>query len=343
MVEARQKPPTMKDVANLAKVSIQTISAVINGKPGISQVTTDRVLAAIEELGYRPFSIGRSLRTHSTLTIALVVSDITNPFFSKMASIAEDYAHASGYNLILFNTHNDLDRENDYIYGAKERWIDGILFISTKDNVTGVDVLINAGIPIVFIDRIPDNFNGPWISLDNNKTGRLAGEYLANLGHLNMAHINGPLDLRLSRERYEGFKSVLAERGLPEPYCVSGDDRWSGESGYKAMKELLTRVPRPTAVFAANDRLAIGGMRAIAEAGLRIPDDISLVGVDDIEFAAYVNPPLTTIRQPLEDVATLGIKNLLDILKGNEPDVLHIVLEPSLKIRGSTAEPPFNK
>ena len=339
MARAKQKLPTMKDVAKAASVSIQTVSAVINHKPGISQETTARVQAVIEELGYRPFSVARSLRTHSTRTIALIVSDITNPFFSKMASIAEDYAHASGYNLILFNTHSDFDRENEYLIRAKDRWIDGILFISTSDTVKGLDVLKNAGIPIVFIDRIPDDFDGPWISLDNMKTGYLVGEYLANLGHTHMAHINGPLDLRLSRERLEGFKTALKEHGLPDPVCASSDDRWSSESGYCAMIEILKSNPRPTAVFAANDRLAIGSMRAIAEAGLCIPEDISLVGVDDIEAAAYVNPPLTTIRQPLEDVATLGIKNLLDILKCQEPEVSHVILEPNLKVRGSTAKP----
>ncbi|MCC7209390.1 MAG: LacI family DNA-binding transcriptional regulator [Anaerolineae bacterium] len=335
--------PTMKDVARLAGVSVQTVSVVINNKPDIAPDTRERILSAIDKLGYRPLAIARSLRTGSTRSIALVVSDITNPFFAKMASTVEDYAHRSGYNLILYNTHSDLEREKKYMESATQRWIDGLLFVSTQDSMGGLDTLRAAGIPTVAVDRIPDHYDGPSVILDNLSTGRLVAEHLLELGHRHFAHISGPLDLRLSRERLESFQNAIAARGIDPGIYAVGDDSWSCESGYHAMRTLLDARPRPRAVFASNDRLAIGAMRAILEAGLRIPDDVSVVGVDDIEFAAYQTPPLTTVRQSLTDVATLGIKILLGILRGETPAQTQAVFEPMLVVRQSTASPVMGK
>jgi len=335
----RQRRPTMKDVAQLAGVSVQTVSVVVNNKLVVSEETRDRVLSAIKQLGYRPYSVARSLRTGTTLSIALVVSDITNPFFATMASTVEDYARASGYSLILYNTHSDLAREKDYIQMAIQRGIDGLLFVATKDEMHGLAALEKANIPVVAIDRIPDDYTGPAVTLDNIKTGQLVAEHLLNLQHVRFAHISGPLDLRLSRERMAGFREMIEARGLDPGPAIAGDDDWSCESGYRAMRELLQTNPLPTAVFAANDRMAIGAIRAITEIGLRIPQDISVVGVDDIELAAYQPTPLTTVRQSLVDIATLGIKILLDILAGEESIQTRIVCEPHLIVRESTAPP----
>ncbi len=332
--------PTMKDVARLAGVSVQTVSVVVNNRPEIAPDTRDRILAAIDQLGYRPFFVARSLRTGLTRNIALVVSDITNPFFANMANTVEDYAHASGYNLILYNTHSDVQREKNYLQVASQRWIDGLLFVSTKDEIHGLETLQSAGIPVVAVDRIPDNYDGPWVILDNLKTGQLVANHLLDLGHRHLAHISGPLDLRLSRERLQGFQEVIAARGLEPGLSAVGDDSWSCESGYVAMRSLLQARPRPTAVFASNDRLAIGAMRAAIESGLRIPQDLSIVGVDNIEFAAYQSPPLTTVHQSLMSVATLGIKILLSILTGETPVQTQVVFEPTLIVRGSTTRAP---
>jgi LacI family repressor for deo operon, udp, cdd, tsx, nupC, and nupG len=203
----------------------------------------------------------------------------------------------------------------------------------------GLDTLQAAGIPVVAVDRIPDNYTGPSVTLDNIKTGNLVAEHLLDLGHTRFAHISGPLDLRLSRERMHGFQEAIVARGLEPGPSVSGDDNWSCESGYQAMQFLLKAPPRPTAVFAANDRMAIGAMRAITEAGLRVPEDVSVAGVDDIEFAVFQSPPLTTVRQSLISVATLGITILLGILEGKEPAETQIVFEPDLVVRDSTSRP----
>jgi DNA-binding LacI/PurR family transcriptional regulator len=329
----------MKDVARLASVSVQTVSVVVNDKAVVATDTRNRILAAIDELGYRPQAVARSLRTGATRTIGLMVADITNPFFARMADAVEDHAHGAGYSLILYNTHSDPERERTYFQIAAQRWVDGMLFVTTKDMLHGLDALRSAGIPVVAIDRIPDDYDGPYVILDNRMSGRLAAQHLLDLGHRDLVHICGPLDLRLSVERLESFESTVRERGgTPIPHVI-GDASWSCGSGYRAMRGLLKGERRPTAVFAANDRLAIGAMRAIVEAGLRIPEDVSVIGVDDIELAAYQTPPLTTIRQNLRDVATLATRMLLDLVSGTDSRQSKVVFKPELVVRQSTAQP----
>lgn len=332
----------MRDVAALAHVSVQTVSAVINGKPGITSETTSRVLEAIQQLGYRPDYTARSLRRGRTRTIALFVSDVYNSVLGRMASAAEDYARSAGYNLVLYNTHDDAQREMAYINTVAQRSVDGALFVAAMEPHRGREILEAAGIPSVTIDRIPEDYDGPYVALDNIQAGRMAAEHLLGLGHSHLAHIAAPFGLRLARERQQGFVEAIQAtnpRADVEVETVSG---WGCRPGYEAMQRLLTRGARPTAVFAATDHSAIGAMHAIHEAGMRIPDDISVVGLDNIEEAAYSNPPLTTIRQFLARMATLGMQMLLDILEGKELTQERIIIQPVLIVRGSTA-PPGNR
>jgi DNA-binding LacI/PurR family transcriptional regulator len=334
---AQRKPPTIKDVALKANVSVQTVSAVVNGKPGITEETSARVRAAIQELGYRPFGIARSLRTGQTRTIALIVSDIANPFFATIASTAEDYAHRSGYSLILYNTHDDSNRENSYLEKAAQNWVDGVLFVATQDRVTSLDVLNAIDIPYVALDRIPEEYKGPSITLDNVLASRMGTEHLLDLGHVDIVHISGPLHLRLARERLKGYQDAMEAHGQ-QPVSL-GDERsnWRYDEGYRVMQQILALPTRPTAIVAANDRMAIGAMRAIFDAGLRVPDDISVVGVDDLPVTAYTVPSLTTIRQPFEQIGTLGIQLLLDILQKRPVEQTSIAIKPTLIVRQSTA------
>jgi DNA-binding LacI/PurR family transcriptional regulator len=335
-LKQNRRAATMRDVAELAGVSIQTVSAVVNNKPDITQETRTRVLAAVEQLKYQPYSVARSLRTRQTRTIALVVSNIASVAIAAMASAAEAHAHSFGYSLTLYNTHNDVERETSYFNTAVQHWVDGVVFIPAMGRLGRLDILQAAGIPAVAIDRIPDNYSGPAVMLDNLKAGRLAGEHLLDLGHRCMAHIGGPLEIRLARERFVGFQQALEARGLEPSSCAIEEGTFTCQSGYLAMQQLLTYQPRPTAVFAANDLMAIGAMRAVNEAGLRVPHDISIVGVDDIEVAGFQTPPLTTIRQPFTELATLGVQLLLDILAGKELAQSQLVIEPTLIIRQST-------
>lgn len=334
------KTPTIKEVADLAGVSVQTVSMVINDKPGVTDKTRARVLAAVQTLGYRPFSVGRSLRTRKTRTLALVISDIANPSFAKMASSAEQLAHTHGYSLVVYNTQDDVAREADYIRKAIDRWIDGILFVAAQDEVDGLNTLLAANLPVVVIDRIPAGYSGPSITLDNIAAGRMAVEHLIELGHRHIAHISGPRSLRLVRERLQGFCETLDAHGLSCPPTHLGEGNWECESGYLAMQRILAAGPRPTALFAANDRMAIGAIRSAQEAGLCVPADISFVGLDDIEVSAYQNPPLTTVRQSFTDLATLGVSMLLDLIQQTTPENPQAVIRPELIVRQSTAPPP---
>jgi len=333
---APPKAPTMKNVAEVAGVSVQTVSAVINADARISAETSTRVLAAIQQLGYRPYSVARSLRTRRTKTIALVVSDIANPVFATMASTAEDHAHQHGYSMVVYNTRDNVEREESYMRTATDRWVDGVLFVSAQDQITSLNLLQTVGIPAVAVDRIPANYNGPSVTVDNVQAGRMAAEYLLNLGHTCIAHIPGPVELRLARERLAGFRQAIQVQGDACTFYISDAGNWECTAGYQAMQTLLARAPDLTAVFAANDRMAIGAMQAVYQAGLRIPQDISVIGVDDIEVAAYQIPPLTTIRQSFVELAQRGVQLLLDILQGKEVEQTQIVIEPTLIERQST-------
>ena len=326
----------MKEVARTAGVSIQTVSAIVNDKPGITDATRDRVLAAVNALGYRPYSVARSLRTRKTYTLALVVSDIANPSFATMASAAEKVAQSLGYSLVVFNTHDDMQRESSHIQAAIERWIDGVMFVAAQDNMESLALLESSGIPSVAIDRIPEGYQGPSVTLDNCSAGDIAARHLFNRGHRRFGHISGPLRLRLARERREGFLSTLTELGIAADQCAVSEGNWECISGYHAMQQLLAGAQHPTAVFSANDRMAIGAMSAAEEAGLRVPQDISIVGLDDIEVAAYQQPPLTTVRQPFAELATLAIELLLKNVMGEVASTTQIVVSPKLVVRQST-------
>jgi DNA-binding LacI/PurR family transcriptional regulator len=195
----------MKDVAQLAGVSIQTVSAVVNNKPDISAQTRAKVLAVVKELNYQPDLVARSLRTRQTKSIALVVSNIASVAIATMAKAAEAHAHALGYRLILYNTDNDPKREANYFQAAVQQRADGVVFIAALGQLGYLDILEAARIPAVAIDRVPENYSGPAVMLDNFKAGRLAGEHLLDLGHQRMAHIGGPMEIRLARERSRSF------------------------------------------------------------------------------------------------------------------------------------------
>jgi LacI family transcriptional regulator len=340
-VSGRSKPTTMREVAALAGVSVQTVSAVVNGKPGITEETTARVQEIVQHLGYRPDYTARSLRSGRRRTIALFVSNVANSVLGRMASAAEDYAYANDYNLVLYNTHDDAEREMSYVNTAAQRSVDGVLFVAANQPHRGTDILAAAGIPAVIIDRIPEGYTGPTVGLDNVKAGRLAAEHLLSLGHTRLAHIAAPTGQRLSRERRLGFIQMIESAGIADEVRVEKVEDFGCQPGYDAMQHLLRQSPIPTGLFAATDLTAIGAMHAIREAGLSVPDDISVVGLDNVDVAAFQNPPLTTIRQFLTQLATLGVQMLLDILAGNEPSPAQVVLEPALVVRQSTA-PPHN-
>lgn len=327
---------TMQDVADLADVSVQTVSAVINGKPGISEATQERVRAAVAHLGYRPDLTARSLRTKRTQTIALMLTDVSSPVVARMAVTAESIAYRMQYNLVLYNTCDDVQRERFYVNSIVQRWLDGVLYISAQDQSTVPALLEEVGIPVVVIDRTPRDYSGPSVVLDNVEAGRIAGEHLLSLGHRRIAHVGGPRFVHISGERLQGLQNAVRSRsGTVELSVVQAQD-WRMGSGYLATKRLLDRQSEFTALFAAGDLLAIGVMRALREHGLRVPDDVSVVGLDDIEMGRYLAPPLTTVRQSIAEMAETGMRILLDIINGDPPEQSRVVMSPQIIVREST-------
>ncbi len=336
------KTPTMKDVARLAGVSVQTVSCVVNGTGSISVHTRQRVMRAIDELNYRPDPIARSMRTRQTRLIGLLVLDITNPVHSVIAEAVEAAAHASGYKVILYNVSNSPERERESLEAVAEGLVDGLVIVNSVDREQTLRFLAEEQIQSVLIDCETDS-TVPTVMVDNLRAGYVATEHLIRLGHRRIAHISGSAPMIISQQRLEGYRRALADYGLNYErvvYLLKASWDWDFASGYRAMRELLADDPRPTAVFASSDQMAIGAYRAIVEAGLRIPQDISVVGFDDIEAAAYATPPLTTIRQPFTDMAASAVATLLKLIDGQRIEAPSHVLPFELVVRGSTAEAP---
>ncbi len=332
------KPATMRDVADQAGVSIQTVSAVVNGKEGISQQTRNRVLEVIQQLNYRRDPIARSMRTGQIGLIGLSVQDITNPILSKLASYVEAKVSDEDFNVVLYNASADATRERAYLELAANRLIDGLIVVNAVDQAHAIATLEKASIPVVFIDSLPNQIL-PAVSADDLQGAYLATEHLIKLGHKRISHISGSPTVEIAKRRSQGYRQALADHGLDFYKIISPPDiiHWDYQAGYNSMKQILKDDIRPTAVFSAGDELAIGAYRALHEHGLSIPDDVSMVGFDDIAAAGFATPPLTTIRQPFIDMASHAVDLLFKIIRGEQNEVTQIILPPELIVRQSTA------
>lgn len=327
----------MRDVAQLAGVSVQTVSCVINGTGSISEKTQNQVLWAIRQLDYRRDPIARSMRTGQTCLIGLLVLDITNPVLSIIASAVEAAAYAANYNVILRNIGEDARREQAYLEAAANRLVDGLVIVNAVDRARTFAFLEENRIPTVLIDYV-EAPSIPSVSMDNFRGAYLATQHLVELGHQRIAHICGDRALELARQRELGYLQALSEHGLSyQRIEAPPSKRWDYQAGYGAMHELLRYDPVPTAVFTASDQMAIGAYRALAEAGLHVPADMSIIGFDDIDAAAFAMPPLTTVRQPFVEMASQAIALLLQVLNGPQLRSTQVLLPPELIVRQSTA------
>lgn len=307
---------TIKDVAEAAQVSITTVSHVVNGTRFVSEDLRLRVLAAMQRLGYRPNGLARSLRRGHTGTIALILPDNANMFFAEIAREIEDLGFQNGYSVILCNTNNDNEKEIAYTTTLLEKQVDGLIFISAGGSQESLALLQASGTPLVIADRELAGVKADLIQIDNFNGGYLAGEYLVRLGHRRLGCISGPERLTPSAQRVEGFLKALADAHIPfEPYSlVSGD--FSYPSGEQSMQQLLALGPRrPSAVFVCNDMMAIGALRAATIHGLQIPASLSIIGFDGISLANAVSPALTTIAQPIHEMAQNAVNLLLEQIK----------------------------
>jgi len=329
---------TMRDVAERAGVSVTSVSHVINETRPVSYEVRERVLAAMEELGYQPNLLARSLRSGKTHTIGTIVPDSADPFFAEVARGIEDTAFENGYSLILCNSDRNLGKEAFYTNVLVEKRVDGILFLAAGVSTERILDLQRRGMPVVVVDRELPAANVDSVVTDNAGGGWSATRHLIDLGHRRIGHIAGPSDLRLSEYRSTGYcKALLEEAGITadENLVVRGD--FDFESGHRAARQLLANDQRPTAIFACNDIMAIGAICAAAQLDLRVPEDLSVVGYDDIPLASYSNPPLTTVAQPIYDMGVVAASMLLERLHDPGGPARQLVLDVELQIRQSTA------
>ncbi len=331
---------TIRDVADRAGVSTTTVSHVVNGTRNVDPRTAARVQAAIEELGYRPNALARSMRRGRTHTVGIVVPDIANPFFGDLARSLEDHMFERGYSAIICNSDGDAAKEARYLDVLLSKKVDGLLLIAASHTRDGIGWLARQGPPTIVVDRELDEPSVSQVMVENRHGGHLAGRHLLELGHRDIGVIAGPGGLGTSARRLEGFRSALTEAGveLPEARIFRGDFR--AVSGRAAVDTWLQQGRLPTAIVAENDLMAVGALSAAHAAGLDVPADLSVVGFDGIAFGADVTPPLTTVSQSTDAVAAASIELLFERLRDGDAPPRLVELPVALSVRGSSGPPP---
>jgi LacI family transcriptional regulator len=330
---------TIKDVAALAGVSFTTVSHVINNTRPVSDPARIEVEAAIRQLNYLPSAIARSLRHQATLTIGLLISNNANPFFSELAHGIEEGCYRNGYSVILCNSNDDPTRQETHLRVLLQKRVDGLIVGSAGGHQALAKRLRGSPIPLVVVGRAMPDLEADLVQVDHEEGGYLATNYLINLGHRAIGCIAGPSDTTSSTERLEGFRRALRDSTLP---CRRGwviESDFTSEGGYRAASHILRRAEL-TAVFASNDLMGIGLLRYAAEKGLRVPEELSVMGFDGIELGRYVHPALTTIGQSIRRLGELAAVTLIQCIgrEGKGP-FRQLVLPPEVIVRESTASP----
>jgi LacI family transcriptional regulator, repressor for deo operon, udp, cdd, tsx, nupC, and nupG len=324
----------IKDVAKLANVSTATVSRVLRNAGNVKEETRKRVLEAIEKLHYQPNVLGRNLRRMETETILVVVPDMTNPFFSKVLRGIESVAIQNGYRVLLGDTQNNVRLEEEYLNLLRQKQVDGTIFLTARINKELMEEM-SQQFPIVLACEYLEGATIPTVSIDNISSARKATEHLIKLGHRRIAHLSGPMNIILSRDRLRGYQQAMMQYELDvDPVLIQEGD-FSYESGYNLTLKLLALKNTPTAIFAANDEMAIGAIKAIRKLSLRVPDDIAVVGFDDIKIASIFEPNLTTISQPMFEIGEKAMNLLLQLMEGKKLDRRQFVLEDRLIVRDS--------
>jgi LacI family transcriptional regulator len=314
---------------------------VINDTRPVSDELRQRVLAAMDMLDYQPNALARSLRRRRTSTLGLIIPDTNNPYFAEVARGIEQAAFERDYTVILCHSDYSLEREFQYVDVLRAERVAGAIWIPATESCEAAERLVEYGVPLVVLDRLTPDVQCPSVVADNYRGGYVATEHLISLGHRRIGCIARPVGLSHSQDRLLGHQAALCDYSLPndEELIVKGGFRL--EDGRQATFHLLGLEPPPTAIFAYNDIMAIGALRAAHEQGLRVPQDFSVVGFDDIPQAAFACPALTTVSQPKLDMGRRGAELLLDLIDGDRPPVgADVPLEVRLVVRESTGPGP---
>lgn len=325
---------TIEDVAARSGLSTATVSRVLSGSVPARPATRERVLAAARELNYRPSGVARALKRQQTRTLGLLITDIANPFFPQVVRSIEAAAHERGYGIVLCNGGDDPKRELAHLELLLERRVDGIIVASSRATRRMVDLLHRSSAPVVLINSGAAGSGLPSIDAAHRRGARAAAEHLLTLGHRRLAHITAPSWNAAAAPRLSGVRDALRHASLDPDDLIVAEGDGHVDGGARACEQLIAEGAA-TGIVAYNDLTAIGALRALRHAGLHVPGEASVVGFDDIEMAAWTDPPLTTIRQPTEAMGRWAVERLLS----GATEAASVHLEPELVVRGSTAPP----
>ncbi|AEC17541.1 substrate-binding domain-containing protein [Gallibacterium anatis] len=328
---------TMKDIARIAKVSTSTVSHVINNTRYVSDEIREKIMKVVNELNYTPSAVARSLKVKETKTLGMLVTATSNPFFAEVVSGVEQYCNQHHYNLIISSIDGNEQRLQQNIQTLIQKQVDGLLLMYSDTRHAMVEQL-NLNLPIVVMDWWPTELNADKIYENSEFGAYLATKTLIEQGHKNIAIITGKLDKSLAHNRLLGYQKALQDAHLPINPDWIIESHFDFEGGVEGMKKLLQITPRPTAVFACSDTIAVGVYQVAWQQGLRIPQDISVIGYDNIMLAQYLTPPLTTIHQPKAELGKLAVETLLERIKSPDLEYKTTMLQPQLIWRASVAK-----
>jgi DNA-binding LacI/PurR family transcriptional regulator len=329
---------TIYDIARATGLAKSTVANALSGKGTVSEATRQRILQCAQEMGYRPNVLARSFYNHKTLTIALLFPTITNPFYPDIIEAIERTAGERDYQTIFCSTHCNFELSRQQMERMMSRWVDGYIIMGCSMDMQDIVRYFQQGLPVVLCDwqenEVPEGI--PQVSVNFYRAGQLAAQHLLELGHRKMAVI---FDEPQQTLRVEGFVSALQNAGLALPQEMRARGASTLESGYAAAKQLLQQPDHPTAIFATTDWMAFGAIDAVLDAGLRVPEDISIIGLDDIMLSAHLRPPLTTVAVPKIQLAREATNLLFRQIDGEKDSIEAPLVDPYLIVRQSTAAP----
>ena len=340
---SKRKHITIREVAKETGVSISTVSNVLNKSRYVKKETEERILEAVKKLNYRPNMVARGLRLKSTGSVGVIVPDISNPFFAEMVRGMENVARELGYTLILCCTYYDTQEEERQLNLLRDKWVDGFIFASGYNTDDHIAELVEQKIAVVAVDREITDFWVPSVLIDNVEAAKKAVDYLCQLGHKRIAYISFPsTNMKTVENRYLGYREGLRANNIPyDPSLVLiAESLRMNEikESYSVLADFLQLSEPPTAIFVMADLMAIGILRAVKEMGLRVPEDISIMGFDNIAISAFTDPPLTTIKQPKKKMGATAMQLLIDLIRHKRVEKKKILMPTEVVVRQSTGK-----
>lgn len=331
----RGHAPTIKRVAARAGVSIATVSRVFADPGTVSEALRTRVEEAARALNYRPSRAARTLRVGTSQAVGVVIPDLENPFFTAVVRGIEVVLRPAGFTLLLANSDEDAAREREVLQTLRADGVAGIIFVPINNARDAYRDVLAPPLQVVAVDRLPSNLRTDLVTVDNVEGTRLGVEHLFALGHRDVGLLAGPSRHSTAKERERGYHEALRAAGRPARTDLVHYGDFREDGGYEGMKALMALPKRPTAVFVTNNLMTLGAFRAVHEAGIRIPDEVALVGFDDMPWATSLNPPLTAVSQPSQEIGSSAAELLLDRIARPERTIRHVILETTLAVRAS--------